>query len=232
MTSAGPRRRSIRLRDYDYAEPGAYFVTICTQDRQCLFGETVGGEMAMSTYGRVVAAYWQAIPSHLPRVELDEWVVMPNHLHGILVIVDHADETHGMPRGRGEAFPESMTCRGEAFPQSGTIELATSEAESPIALQGDSRNASPLQRPTTPAGPTPGSLGAIVGNFKSVTTRRVNRMRHSPGARVWQRNYYEHIIRDEDTLRRVREYILNNPARWDEDRENPQLAANRTGGRW
>jgi REP element-mobilizing transposase RayT len=75
-------------------------------------------------------------------------------------------------------------------------------------------------------------LGAIVGNFKSVTTRRINRMRHSPGARVWQRNYYEHIIRDEDALERVREYILNNPARWDEDRENPRLATNCMCGRW
>jgi putative transposase len=195
-------RRSIRLQGYDYTQAGAYFVTICTQDRECLFGQVVGGEMVLNTYGRVIATFWQRSPRHSARVELDEWVVMPNHVHGIIVITGDVG-------------------RGEASPGIGSNGICASPFEPCLSTSGASRDASPLRGGGNPAGPPSGSLGAIVGNFKSVTTRRINRIRKTPGARVWQRNYYERVIRDERGLNAVRRYIRNNPGRWSEDRENP-----------
>lgn len=176
-------RRSIRLKGYDYAQPGAYFVTICTQDRQCLFGDIAEGQTRLNTLGEVVLACWANLPHHFPHVELDAFVVMPNHVHGIVVI------THR----RGEASGPNTRIPGLAAP-----------------------DASPLLD-----GTRPGSLGAIVQNFKSVSTRRINTMRSAPGLPVWQRNYYEHVIRNEHELDRIREYIASNPMQWAMDSENP-----------
>ena len=152
-------------------------------------------------FRQVAETLWQRIPCHSPHIELDEWVVMPNHVHGIIVIVDNS-------RGRGEASVE------ERFVPSGGFPCATR-----FSARQDSIDASPLPEP--PCGSPSGSLGAIVGNFKSVVTRRINRIRKTPGEPVWQRNYYERIIRNERELNAVRQYIRDNPARWAEDRENP-----------
>lgn len=150
-------RRTIRLQGYDYASAGAYFVTVCTQERASLFGEVAAGEMALSAYGEIVACYWKEIPRHF-QATLDAWVVMPNHVHGIIVIT-----------GRGEALS------------------ATDDA-------------SPLREGGGPRGAAPGSLAAIIQNVKAVSARRINALRGSPGARVWQRNYYEHVIRNDREL--------------------------------
>ena len=180
------RRRSIRLRGWDYSRPGAYFVTICTHNGEGLFEDPV--------LRRVVETMWQRIPRHFPYVQLDEFVVMPNHVHGIIWIVGARHSTE--PPSPAGAIPsdEPSQPRGQLL-----------------------RNASPLR----PRGVMSGSLGAIVGNFKSVTARRINRIRKTPGAPVWQRNYYEHIVRDETELTRIREYIRLNPLKWKLDRENP-----------
>jgi REP element-mobilizing transposase RayT len=185
-------RRSIRLKGYDYTQAGAYFVTIVTHGRELLFENPV--------LRRVAETMWQRIPQHFPRVELDEWVVMPNHIHGILWILNDDDDGVG---ARHSPKIELMTARPGV-------------AERPGQMQDDLGNASPL-----PVGPPPGSLGAIVGNFKSVTARRINRIRKTPGVPVWQRNYYERVIRNERELHAIRQYICDNPARWDEDPENP-----------
>lgn len=184
-------RRSIRLKGYDYSPAGAYFVTICAHCRECLFDDAV--------LRRVAESHWRALPKHFPNVVLDEWIVMPNHLHGVIVIADDAR--------RGEAFPDAP---------SNAKASSSSENESPANVVGG--NASPLP----PRGVTPNSLGAIIGNYKAVTTRRINAIRHTPGAPVWQRNYYEHIIRNEKELNRIRAYIINNPANWEADDENPR----------
>ena len=149
-------RRSIRLPNYDYSGAGLYFVTICTCNRICLLGEIVKGEMRLNGSGRVVRAKWENIPRNFPDVEMDAFVVMPNHLHGIIVIT-------GDPLG---------------------------EAPAP-----------PLQYP--PSGPPGRSI------------------RGTRGKSVWQRNYYEQIIRNEAHLNRVRQYIDDNAACWAEDPENP-----------
>lgn len=184
-------RRSIRLREYDYAGAGAYFVTIVTYEHAWLFDDVV--------LRRVAETNWHAIQRHFANVTLDEWVVMPNHLHGVIVI-------------------EGDARRGEAFPGRSAVIEQIEGTERNRQFNQLVGNASPLQ----PRGVTPGSLGAIIGNFKSVTTRRINAIRHMTGASIWQRNYYEHIVRDERDFNRIQEYIAMNPARWELDRENPR----------
>jgi REP element-mobilizing transposase RayT len=175
------RRRSIRLRGYDYGRAGAYFVTLCAHDRASLFGEIVDGVMRLNDLGRVVDSEWLKTPRMRPQVELDEYIVMPNHFHAILVVVD---------MGRG-VLPYAPTLR------------------------------SPSR-----------TVGAIVRGFKSAVTKRINQIRRTPGLPVWQRNYYEHVIRNEGELTRIREYIVDNPSQWALDRENPALGqTNRRGER-
>jgi putative transposase len=154
---------------------------------------------------------WQRIPRHFPHVELDEWVVMPNHIHGIIAITD-VGATH--------------STNGASTAEAG------SQYATPLSAKQATGNASPLPAsPQPPTGPPSGSLGAIVGNYKSVTARRINRIRHTPGVRVWQRNYHEHIIRNERVLNRIRQYIRDNPAHWAEDRENPNRLSGSGEGR-
>ena len=164
-------RRSIRLKDYDYTQGCAYCVTICTHERECLFDD--------AGLRRIAEKCWLDLPRHFPNLVLDEWVVMPNHLHGIIVLGDH-------PR-KGEAFPLA-SWDGGGGPAEGDA----------VGGQVHAGNASPLQAPAPHL--EAHSLGAIVGNFKSVTARRINAARNVTGAPVWQRNYYEHIIRDNTDL--------------------------------
>jgi REP element-mobilizing transposase RayT len=180
-------RRSIRLPGYDYAQPGAYFVTLVAWHRACLFSEIVDGEVHLSPGGQVVWRLWHALPSHAPHLHLGACVIMPNHLHGILWIVEDP--------GKGEAF-------------------SLWENASPLRGSPRRENASPQQRPN---GTQPGSLGAAIQSLKSVSTRQINQLRGTPGAPVWQRNYYERIVRDQAALERITAYILNNPRRWMED---------------
>ncbi|MEP0761580.1 MAG: transposase [Chloroflexota bacterium] len=176
-------RRSLRLRGHDYAEAGAYFVTVCTGGRVCLLSTIVGGEVELSAVGQIVEEEWLRTPDIRPQVRLDEFVIMPNHLHAILEIT----ETREPPVG--------------------------AYCNTPLREPPGAR--SPLLRSPSQ------TLGAIIRGFKGTTTRRVNALRQTPGARFWQRNYYEHIIRDEADLARLREYVVCNPGRWAEDDENP-----------
>ncbi|MDW8289818.1 MAG: transposase [Armatimonadota bacterium] len=185
------QRRSIRLPGYDYSQPGAYFVTICTHERLCLFGEVVNGQMHLSPFGQVVYEEWYRSAQMRREIVLnpDEMVIMPNHLHGIVWIV------------------ETATVGADGCP--------------PIDRRpphGGAHVRAPLQR-------RPRSLSSFIAGFKSATTARINAVRATPGEPLWQRNYYEHIIRDEARLNRIREYILLNPLRWHLDYEN----AERTG---
>ena len=186
------QRRPTRLPHFNYTEHGAYFVTICTRNRVCLFGEVVDGEIQLNNIGEVAHAMWEQIPTHFPQVETDAWVVMPNHVHGVIFIA--GSDTAVSPK-------EGAT---------------TSVGMSPAV---GATHASPLQRPS---GPPKCSLGAIVGSYKSAVSRRVNELRRSRGAPVWQRNYYDHVIRDAAALNHIRQYIAENPARWAEDPENPE----------
>ena len=178
-------RRSIRLAEYDYRQNGAYYVTLCTHERECLFGEIDGGgAMHLNEYGGIVLEEWERTGIVRANVILDALVVMPNHVHGILVIMDGEADGKGDPPGR----PYSSSAEGL------------------------------YQHPT---GPVAGSLGAILGQFKSIASKRINALRGTPGWTVWHRNYFERIIPDEHKLNNARRYIENNPARWAEDVNNP-----------
>ncbi|SDE03236.1 transposase [Desulfuromonas thiophila] len=165
-------RKSNRLPGYDYTQKGLYFVTLCTSGRECLFGDVDNGQMIMNGMGKVVAKEWIKTGEIRANVELDEWVIMPNHFHAIVGITDGV-----CPHRRGDLR---------------SLLLA-------------------------PTGPLSKSIGAIMAGFKSAVTRQVNVMRQTPGLPVWQRNYWDHVIRDEEDFNRIREYIQTNPLRWELD---------------
>ena len=202
--SACHARRSIHLRDYDYRRIGAYFVTMCTAGRRPLFGEVVRGRMRLSPCGREAAACWRAIPEHRPHTTLDAFVVMPDHVHGLVVIrCDVRCSSHGRAGDGGGG----TTCRA----------LTSWEAEgAPGAGMGraGSDGAGPCDDESGRAfgQPRAGSLSVIIGSYKAAVTRRCRR-RHRPDF-GWQRNFYEHIVRHRGALQRIRRYIAENPARW------------------
>ncbi len=175
------RRLSLRLQGYDYTLPGAYFVTVCTYSRRCLFGEIVGNEMGTNDLGQIVLECWEEIPRHYAAVTLDAFVVMPNHVHGIIMLRDVHDPA---------TKPKHSTDVGAGFKPAPTA----------------ARRA---------------PLSEIVRALKTFSARRINELRLTHGAPVWQRNYYEHIIRTERDLDIIRRYIVNNPLGWALDDENP-----------
>jgi REP element-mobilizing transposase RayT len=193
-------RQSIRLRGYDYSWPGAYFITICSDNKQFLFGDIAEGQMHRNRYGEIVQEEWFRSATIRKEIELDAWMVMPNHVHGIVIIT---------PVGAHGHVPElSIAPRGAAAHDVGAHGYAPPRAHGHVPLQ------IPPRRPR--------SLATFVGGFKGTVKTRINEMRRTPRAPVWQENYYEHIIRNEDELNKIREYILTNPLRWAHDRENPE----------
>ena len=192
-------RRSIRLKDYDYSQAGAYFVTICVHERQCLFGRIDRGEMRLNSPGMMVVNVWQDLNERFPEVKADACVVMPNHLHGIIWLV-------GAPLvgALGDGIrPNKREGNHEGCPYGGGLDDGI--------------------RAVTRAVPT---LGQVIGAFKSITTDQyvggVKRCGWPPFAgRVWQRNYYEHVIRNDRALNAIRNYIEANPSQWENDPENP-----------
>jgi REP element-mobilizing transposase RayT len=178
-------RHSIRLPNYDYSQSGAYFVTIVTWHRECLFGEVVGGQMRLNDIGKIVRWEWLELPKRLHFLELGLFVIMPNHLHGILIFHENAGATR-----------QGLT-------------------------EGDfsKPDGSPL-----PRGPQPASLGVVMAQFKSRVTKRLWKMPSLNGTPIWQRNYYEYIIRNYRDLQNKTDYIEANPLLWGEDNENPVRA--------
>lgn len=194
-----PRRRATRLRRYDYRQPGAYFVTICVQNRKCVFGEIVDGQMQSNEIGKIVIEYWNHIPQHFSAVELGEYVIMPNHIHGIIVL--------GNVGARGPRPPSSVSV-GARSPRPHTRSHNNTGVE-PQSTQNHRDE-----------GPAP-TLGQVVAYFKYQSTKYINQRHNTPGTRIWQRNYYDHVIRDDIDLQRIHEYIMNNPMQWELDQLHP-----------
>lgn len=183
-------RRSIRLPGTDYSVPGFYFITMCVQNRECLFGEIIDGEMRLNDIGKMIDVEWKKLHNRFHHITLDEYVIMPNHFHAIMNI-----------------------CPNVGAPLVG--------APSTINTQNITNNAN-VWAGTRPA-PT---IGAMIGAFKSITTyEHTNGIKNHNWPRfnkkIWQRNYYEHIIRNDESLEKIRLYIKNNPAKWAEDHDNP-----------
>ena len=184
------QRRSIRLRGYDYAQAGAYFITVCTHNRAHLFGTITDGTMLANAAGNVAAECWLQIPFHFPNVELDVWVVMPNHIHGIVVITKP---------------PTS-----DAAIKAASIAAANVAAFATTTVPADPQ----LPHRPRPIG-TAGTIGSIVRGFKIGVTKWQRQQSNAPP--TWQRNYWEHIVRDDSQMQRIQQYIINNPVQWDTD---------------
>lgn len=158
-------RRSIRMRGFNYSLVGTYFITICTSNKACILGNIHNEQMRLNELGQIAEAWWENIPYHFPTVQLDQFVIMPNHIHGIVAIGDRHTTVNGS------------------------------------------------------------LLGRIVAYFKYQSSKQINLVCNTPGQRVWQRNYWEHIVRNEAALSRIQEYILDNPVKWNHDKLNPQFTA-------
>ena len=164
------KRRSLRIKHFDYSTPGAYFVTICTYKKRCLLSKVVENNIIQTEIGNIVEFQWKRTADIRKEISLDAYIIMPNHLHGIIF----------------------------------------------ISKEGTARRA-----PTEEFGkPVSGSIPTIVRSFKSAATKAVNSIRNSSGEPFWQRNYYEHVIRNEHEFNQKRDYIISNPSRWNEDNEN------------
>jgi len=195
MTKFDPQkhhRRSIRLKGFDYSSEGAYYVTVVAWRRECLFGEVVNGDVRLNKVGKIVEWEWLELTKRLSYVTLGAHMVMPNHFHGILFIHENVGATQQGPN-KSRLNIESMQ-----------------------TISTDGIDGSPL-----PRGPKPASLGAIISQFKSRATKRIWKIPEFKDTPIWQRNYYEHIIRDEKDLQNKTDYINANPLLWDEDDENP-----------
>jgi putative transposase len=171
------KRRSIRLKGHDYVVAGTYFITLCTYQRECLFGKIADGVMQLNPLGEIVENCWNQIPQHFPNAQSKDFVVMPNHFHGILMVLQDDHDRRGM----------AVPC-----PYMG-------EFGKPVA----------------------GSLPTMIGSLKSAIAKRINIHRNALGTPVWQRNYYEHIIRNDLSLQTIQTYIRHNPQSWQTDRLHP-----------
>jgi len=202
------RIESIRLPGYDYSRPGAYFITIVVHNRQCLFGEIVNGEMTLNEFGEIVKTEWQKTGALRPNIDVDAFVVMPNHLHGILIITDNDDLYHHHNRNRNRDRN-----RRDTLQRVSTESESESESESGMGMEPGMGMGTIEQF----GKPTHNSIPTIVRLFKSTVTKQINQIHQTLGIPVWQRNYYEHIIRNDDELNKIREYIINNPLTWKTD---------------
>jgi REP element-mobilizing transposase RayT len=213
--------RSIRLTHYDYSLPGAYFVTICTFGKLCIFGQVVGDQMRENDCGRIVRERWLDTVRIRPQIELDAFTVMPNHLHGILWILG--------PKGEHILWDSGYVIPDAVGPKSlRPIVGPNTVGPGPNAVRPYDKGAA--QSPIGPANPIPPmrprSLASWASGFKSAVTSRIRKHWNDPYAVVWQEDYFERIIRDEEELLNIRDYILSNPLRWKLDRENPEVGPN------
>jgi putative transposase len=251
-------RRSIRLKGYDYSASGTYFITICAYQREEMFGAIVDGTIALNEFGGIVAKYWRWLSTQYPYVTLDEWVVMPNHLHGILVVNDISRVESAMTdTSRTELKVPDISQMESAMTDTSRVELEVSDT----SRRGGSRTAPTNHGCDTPTSnhgcdtptsnhgcDTPTSnhgcdtpisnpccdpptmlnhdrkrkpLGRLIGAFKTVSAKEINQIRNAPNTPIWQRNYYEHIVRDRTSLQYIRDYIRHNPCSWKEDQLHP-----------
>ena len=192
-------RRSIRLKGYDYSRSGLYFITLCVVDRICVFGNIVDGKMQLNDIGRLVEEEWlNTINIRKGDVRLHNYIVMPNHFHAIIEICECRGELHSPQILNGCNMGE-CECRGESYsPQilntDNVGECEKGECDSPLRMKSPSK-----------------TVGAIVRGFKGAVSRQL-------GYSVWQRNYYEHIIRTGESYRQISDYIVNNPTKWQDDK--------------
>ena len=206
-------RRSIRLKGYDYSQPGWYFVTIVTHNREMLFGNVVNGRIILNKIGRIADQCWRDIPDHFPNVRLDEYIIMPNHIHGIIIIQDTQNVRANDDSPHNTTTPQNVRANDDSPHNTATPQNVRANNDSPhnttTPQNARANNDSPLQSPSK-------TIGSIIRGFKIGVTKWCRQ--NTDIYQVWQRNYYEHIIRNENDLNRIRNYIIENPLKWKEDK--------------
>ena len=221
--------KSTRLENYDYSQNGLYFVTICTKDREELFGKIVNEKMFLNDVGKIVNQFWQEIPKHFPFVNLDEFILMPNHMHGIIEILKNPIvETHfnasktnitskindasgvNIVQGKQGAvmFQDGIARKDELTCQDALKCVSTENNKQPGGVTG-------LKNPSL----NPGALSNIIKLYKGRCAFEI-RKQLSPITFAWQPKFYDHIIRDNESLNKIREYVIKNPEMWERDRNN------------
>lgn len=170
-------RKPIRFKNFDYSLLGSYFITICTENRKPLFGDIVDGKTRLNKFGQIVHQCWEDLPKHYQQVMLDAFVIMPNHIHGIIIL------TNEVPEPGMAGLKPAATKKGHGLPE-------------------------------------------IVRAFKTYSARKINMERETSGVKLWQRSFFDRVIRNERELNSIRKYIMENPALWDLDQENPLSKSN------
>ncbi|HWQ99839.1 MAG TPA: hypothetical protein VN397_03265 [Candidatus Methylomirabilis sp.] len=218
-------RKSIRLKDHNYSQPGEYFVTVCTNNGESRFGEVTDGRMYENEFGSIIRSSWLQLPGIYPGVMLDEFIIMPNHFHGILIIAESVVPSAvgaGSPRPAGDGVERQDMPTG--FPDiichDGGPRCIQQGGETP-PLQGERDHAGRFKKHGNVSISTHNlTLGQFVARFKYETTRDVNLLRHTPGVRLWQRDFYDRVIRSDKEFQAIQDYILMNPLKWTEDEFN------------
>jgi len=210
------RVESIRLLGYDYSQPGAYFITIVTHNRQCSFGNIIDDEMMLNEFGVLVQNEWLKTGIIRPNINIDAFVVMPNHLHGIIIITDNDN-------GHSRDSRDSRDSRRDTLQRVSTITDTITDTDTDTITDTEMGTETDTGTIEQFGKPTKNSIPTIVRSFKSTTTKQINQMRQTPMQPLWQRNYFEHVIRDDNELTRIHQYIINNSKRWEEDNLNKFL---------
>lgn len=219
ITLAGyHNRRSTRLKGFDYSKPGFYFVTVCIHDtKQSLFGEIINGKMVLNRYGKIVRDEWVKTSQKRDNVKIDEFIIMPNHMHGIIQICNNDQDAN--PVGAYCHTPSIENKTNGAYVDTPLRENQINGINVDTPLRENQTNGinveTPLHKNQMQKLKSPSNtVGSIVRGFKGVAKILINLLRNTPGKVVWQRNYHDHIVRDDGSLSRIRQYIRNNPLQW------------------
>ena len=206
--------KQYRYRNYDYSKAGFYFITICTKNRVLLFGDVVGGEMILSEDGKIAEKFWLEIPNHFSFVKLDKFVIMPNHIHGIINIVNN---NYNVGTGQCPVPTIGGQCPVPAI--GGQCPVPVIGGQCPVPTVG--KCPVPTVGKYSKFGHVmPKSISTIIGSFKSIVTKIINQKYQSNNI-IWQPRFHDRIIRNEGELNRIRQYIIDNPYKWGLDRNNP-----------
>ncbi len=220
------RITSTRLQNWDYGWAAAYFVTICTQNKECYFGDIIDGNMQYSPLGAIANVLWYEIKNHTKNIELDVYQVMPNHIHGIIVINKNNDKTEKQnvnnDGDKGDIGNAHGTGAGNKIMDGNGDGNGNVETRHALSLQSQqSKQSKPPSLPNKTIGQQrfqnqgKNTLSSIVGSYKSAITKHANRLGFNF---AWQSRFHDHIIRDQESYERIRKYIINNPANWDKDK--------------
>ena len=188
------KRQSIRLKGYDYSQSGLYFITICCYQRECLFGNIINSQIILNNFGQLIKEEWLKSAEIRKEIELDDFVIMPNHFHAIVIINQEIN---------------SDFMKNDVDFQDNNV---GANGRSPLGQIQSSRPKISMK---------PKSISSLIAGFKSATTKKINIIRNTPQNPVWQRNYYDHIIRNDESLAKIREYVQNNPLSWENDQLHP-----------